>query len=131
MPPQPQATSARSSAGRLAPRVPNEARQNTGNGMPYFVPAWALSTIGTRTIRLPRKIVAMACDQFMPPPMSDDASMYVGMHADIEIHSAAKLSMPHLRRARRDRRQIGVVEMALLDVRLDIGGIAAQSGVGR
>ena len=75
MPNQPHATSARSSAGTFAPRVPNAARQNTGNGMPYFVPAWALSTIGSSTMRLPRKIVRTACDQFMPPPMSDEASM--------------------------------------------------------
>jgi hypothetical protein len=39
----------------------------------------------------------MACDQFMPPPMSDDASMYVGMQADIEIQSATKLPTRHLR----------------------------------
>ena len=55
--------------------MPNEARQNTGNGMPYFVPASALRIIGITTTRLPRKIVTMACDQFIPPPMSDDASM--------------------------------------------------------
>jgi hypothetical protein len=35
----------------------------------------------------------------MPPPMSDDASMYVGMHADMEIQSAAKLPTRHLRSA--------------------------------
>ncbi len=57
--------------------------------MPYFVPACALSTIGRSTIRLPRKIVPTACDQFIPPPMSDEASMYVGMHADMLIHKAA------------------------------------------
>ena len=34
MPNQPQATKARRSAATLAPRVPNEARQSTGNGMP-------------------------------------------------------------------------------------------------
>src|SRR6478609_2082710 len=97
MPNQPHATNARNNAGMFAPSVPNAARQYTGNGMPYFVPAWALRIIGTSTIRLPRKIVSTACHQFMPPPMSDEASMYVGMQADIEIHKAAKLSAPHLR----------------------------------
>ena len=48
-------------------------------------------------MRLPRKIVSTACHQFMPPPMSDDASMYVGMHADMETQSAAKLPTRHLR----------------------------------
>jgi hypothetical protein len=48
-------------------------------------------------MRLPRKTVRIACHQFMPSPISDEASMYVGMQADIEIHSAAKLSIPHLR----------------------------------
>ncbi len=75
MPNHPQATSARSSAGTFAPSVPKLARQNTGNGMPYFVPAWALSTMGSSTMRLPRKMVSTACDQFMPPPMSELASM--------------------------------------------------------
>ena len=42
MPNQPQATPARISAGRLAPYAPNEARATTGNGMPYFVPAWLI-----------------------------------------------------------------------------------------
>src|SRR5258708_13929 len=50
------------------------------------------------TIRLPRKMVRIACHQFMPPPMSDDASMYVGMQADMEIQRAAKLPRRHLRR---------------------------------
>ena len=75
MPNQPQATSARSRAGTFAPVVPKLARQKTGKGMPYFVPAWALRIIGARTMRLPRKIVPTACDQFMPPPMSEEASM--------------------------------------------------------
>src|SRR5687768_7042882 len=34
MPNQPQATIDRNSDGMCAPRVPNEARANTGNGMP-------------------------------------------------------------------------------------------------
>ena len=34
IPNQPQATSARSTAGTLAPRVPKDARASTGKGMP-------------------------------------------------------------------------------------------------
>src|SRR5215468_9372053 len=99
MPNQPHATSARSKAGRFAPVVPNEARHKTGNGIPYCVPAWAFRTMGIKTIKLPRKTVRMASHQFMPPPIREDASMYVGIHADIEIHKAAKLATPHLLRS--------------------------------
>jgi hypothetical protein len=38
--------------------------------------------------------------QFMPPPMSDDASMYVGMQADMLIHSTAISFIPQRRPAR-------------------------------
>src|SRR5437870_3140733 len=100
MPNQPQATKARSKAGTFAPRMPNDARQYTGNGMPYLVPAWALSTMGISTMVLPRKMVNTACHQFMPSLISEDASMYVGMQADMEIHSAAMSFIPHLRCAR-------------------------------
>ena len=68
--------------------------------MPYFVPAWALSTIGTSTMTLPRKIVSTACHQFMPPSIRPEASMYVGMQADMLIHSTAMSFMPHRRPAR-------------------------------
>src|SRR5260370_38571905 len=34
-----------------------------------------------------------------PPPISEDASIYVGIHADIEIHKAAKLASPHFLRS--------------------------------
>jgi len=57
------------------PRTPNEARTNTGNGMPYLAPAWALSSIGTSTIRLPSRMVPMACFQLMPPAIRPEASM--------------------------------------------------------
>src|SRR5580700_617309 len=97
MPNQPQATNARSNAGMFAPRTPNDARQYTGKGMPYFVPAWALRIMGSSTMALPKKIVSTASYQFMPSEMSEEASMYVGMHADIEIHSAAMSIIPHLR----------------------------------
>ncbi len=75
MPNQPQATIARSIAGMFAPRVPKLARTKTGKGMPYLAPAWALSSIGMSTMRLPSRMVPTACFQFMPPAMSDDASM--------------------------------------------------------
>src|SRR4051794_12662894 len=65
--------------------------------MPYFVPACALSTIGMSTITLPRKIVTTACHQFIPPLTSEEASWYVGMHADMEIHSAAIDRTDHFR----------------------------------
>ena len=43
---QKQATMARTSAGRLAPKTPNEARASTGYGTPVFTPA-----LPTRFIR--------------------------------------------------------------------------------
>src|SRR4051812_44530714 len=57
--------------------------------MPYLVPAWALRIIGTSTTRLPRKTVSTACHQFIPWSIRPDASMYVGMQADMLIQSAA------------------------------------------
>ena len=74
MPNQAQATSARKMAGRLAPRSPNEARAKTGYGMPYLVPAWLLSSIGTSTIKLASAIVISACTQFIPSAISPEAS---------------------------------------------------------
>ena len=62
-------------AGTFEPRTPNEARASTGNGMQKRVPAWAISTIGTHTIRLPSMIVSTACHQFIPPPTRLAASM--------------------------------------------------------
>jgi hypothetical protein len=75
MPNQPQATSARRMAGTFAPSTPNGARTSTGNGMPYLAPACAFSSIGTSTIRLPSRMVPIACHQFMPPAISPEASM--------------------------------------------------------
>src|SRR5437762_631565 len=97
IPNHPQATKARSTAGMLAPRTPNDARTNTGNGIPYLAPACAFSTMGTSTIRLPNRMVAIACHQFMPPAMRPEASMYVGTHTAIEIQSEAKLYVPQVR----------------------------------
>ena len=75
IPNQPQATIARRTAGRLAPRTPKLARQSTGNGTPYLVPACAFSTIGTSTIVLPSRMVTIACHQFIPCCMRPEASV--------------------------------------------------------
>ena len=75
MPNQPHATIARSIAGMFAPLVPNAARLKTGNDTPYFVPACALRIIGMSTIVLPRRIVIIACHQFMPASMKPPASV--------------------------------------------------------
>jgi hypothetical protein len=89
MPNQPQATSARAMAATFAPLIPKLARASTGKGMPYFVPGWALSSIGTRTIRLPSDTVSSACHQVIPAVMRPDARVYVVMTIDRPIHSAA------------------------------------------
>src|SRR5262245_49019760 len=73
----------------FAPFVPNDARHNTGKEIPYLVPACALRTIGTRTIVLPRRIVIIACHQFMPASMKPPASVYVVMTTLMPIQSAA------------------------------------------
>src|SRR5689334_21460146 len=88
MPNQPHAINARISAGRFEPVVPYAARANTGNGMPYLVPACELSRIGASTIRLSSRIVSSACHHDMPLPIRPDAIVYVGMQCAIEIHSA-------------------------------------------
>ena len=89
MPNQPHATPARRRAGILAPKTPKDARARIGKGMPYFVPGWALRSMGIRTMRLPRVMVKSACFQFIPRAMSPPASMYVGMQWAIPIHRAA------------------------------------------
>jgi hypothetical protein len=70
MPNQPQATIARSIAGTLAPRTPKLARQSTGNDTPYLVPACAFRIMGIRTMTLPKRIVSIACHQFIPADIS-------------------------------------------------------------
>src|SRR4051812_27728963 len=97
MPNHPHATTARNTAATLAPAVPNEARANTGNGMPYLVPGCAFNRMGTSTMRLPRPMVNSACHQLMPVATRPPASMYVGMQCAIEIHSAAKLYVDQFR----------------------------------
>ena len=75
MPNQPQATRPRNSAGTFAPRVPNEARNSTGNGMPCLVPAWPTAIIGISTITFAIRIVPTASFQDMPSLTRPAASM--------------------------------------------------------
>jgi hypothetical protein len=75
IPNQPQATSARISAGRFDPIVPYAARAKTGNGIPYFVPGCELRRMGARTMVLPSSTVRSACHQLMPSAMRPEASM--------------------------------------------------------
>ena len=78
IPNQPHATPARMSAGRFAPITPNEARANTGYGIPYFVPAWLISSIGTSTTTLPSMTVTTAWTQSIPSAMRPAASVQLG-----------------------------------------------------
>ena len=71
MPNQPHATIARSIAGIFAPLTPKLALAKTGKGIPYFVPALPLRIMGISTTVLPRKIVSIACHQFIPPSIRD------------------------------------------------------------
>ena len=73
IPNQPQATSARAIAATFAPRMPKLERTSTGKGMPYFVPGWALSSIGISTITLPSETVSRPCHHVMPAAISPDA----------------------------------------------------------
>ena len=75
IPNHPQATMDRRSEGTCAPFQPNAARANTGNGIPYRVPACALRTIGRSTMALPRRIVTRLCHQFIPASIMLEASM--------------------------------------------------------
>src|SRR5687768_865612 len=97
MPNHPQATTARSMAGRLAPRVPNDARSRTGNDTPYFVPAWALRHMGTSTIVLPSSTVSSACHQVMPASIMLPAIMYVLITTLMPIHRAAMFHVDQVR----------------------------------
>ena len=75
IPNHPQATMALSMAGMFAPLVPKLALTKTGKGIPYFAPACPFNIIGTNTMQLPRKIVSIACHQFIPPPIKELASI--------------------------------------------------------
>ena len=75
IPNQPQATSARAIAATFAPRMPKLERTRTGKGMPYFVPGWALSSIGTSTITLPSETVSRPCHHDIPAAIRPEASV--------------------------------------------------------
>src|SRR3984893_18331905 len=89
MPHQQQATRAGKIAGMFAPRTPDEARTQTGNGTPQRAAAWAFNSIGTNTIRFPRRMVSSAWIQLMPPAINPDASIYVGMQTLMATQSDA------------------------------------------
>ncbi len=99
MPNQPQATRARTTAGRLAPRTPKEARAKTGKGMPYLGPACPVSSIGTSTIRLARAMVNTACFQSMPTAISPEARVQEAVLWAMPTHSAEKLYVVQVRLA--------------------------------
>ena len=63
---QPHATRPRSTAGRLAPFTPNDARASTGNGTPYRGPTRPMSTMGTSTMQLARNTSHTAICQVKP-----------------------------------------------------------------
>jgi hypothetical protein len=99
MPNHPQATAARISAGTLAPRSPKEARASTGKGIPYLGPACPVASIGSSTMTLASAIVKTACFQSMPRATRPEARVQLGMQCAMEIHSAAKLYVVHVRSA--------------------------------
>src|SRR4051812_20282425 len=53
--------------------------------------------MGIRTITLASRMVRTACHQFMPPSISEEAIMYVGMQAASEIHRTAMSFSPQRR----------------------------------
>ncbi|GAA3211262.1 hypothetical protein GCM10020256_09890 [Streptomyces thermocoprophilus] len=99
MPNQPHATRARTTAGRLAPRTPKEARANTGKGMPYLGPACPVSSIGTSTITLARAMVNTACFQSMPTAISPEARVQEAVLWAMPTHRAQKLYVVQVRRS--------------------------------
>jgi hypothetical protein len=50
------------------------------------------------------------------------------MQADMETHNAAKAQHSPFAPRRRHRREVGIEEMALLDVQLDIRGVSGKAG---
>ncbi len=86
MPNQPQAMMPRKSAGMLAPNRPKLERKKTGKGMPYLVPAKESSTMGSRTMRLPKKMVKTVVSQSKPAEIMLAPSIQVGTHTLIPTH---------------------------------------------
>ena len=56
--------------------------------MPYLVPPWLMRSIGTRTMRLPRKIVMIAWVHDIPSAIRPEASSQLGMLIDIPTQRA-------------------------------------------
>lgn len=50
-----------------------------------------------RTMTFARQIVRIACHQFMPSSIKEDANMYVGTHAARATHKAARSFKPQVR----------------------------------
>src|SRR5437867_3471456 len=96
-PPQPHATNALTTAGRLAPRIPKEARANTGKGMPYLGPACPVSSIGISTITLARAMVNTACFQSMPTAIRPEARVQEAVLWAMPTHRAEKLYVVQVR----------------------------------
>ncbi|GAB1476337.1 hypothetical protein MASR2M70_11710 [Bacillota bacterium] len=73
IPNQPPATMALKIAGIVEPENPKAARQYTGDGTPNFCPACPFKYKGINKIKLASKIVAIACNRFIPPINRPDA----------------------------------------------------------
>lgn len=123
MPNQAQATAARISAGRLAPRSPKEARASTGKGMPYLGPACPVSSMGPSTIRLASAMVNTACFQSMPRATRPEASSQDGMLWAMPTQSAVKLYVVQRRRSR------GTGNRSSLTNRLSVGTAPGASSM--
>ena len=98
--------------------VPNDARQYTGNGMPYFVPACALSTIGHEH----DQVAEEDREDRLPPvhPLFDHArGQHVGRHAGRHRNPQHRhvASRPAPPRTRHRRHVVAVVRRAG-----DVGG---------
>ena len=117
MPNHPQATSARKTAATFAPRTPNEARANTGKGIPYFAPGCEFSSIGASTITLPMKD---RDDRLLPVHSALDQAGRQHVGENVHRHRNPKRCevvgspVPLLGRG---RRKIVVVERAGFDAR--------------
>src|SRR5216117_3604375 len=99
MPNHPHATTARRIAGTFEPSTPKGARASTGNGIPYFVPACELSTIGMSTTKLPSTTEPTAACHDQPRSTRLDAKVYVGIQIAIPIQSDAMCHQFQVRRS--------------------------------
>ena len=85
--------------------------------MPYFVPAWLFSSIGTSTITLASVIVRKACSQFIPSATSPDGEQIardVVRHTHPQCGVVVRRPLPLVRPG---RRQLGVGVPAARDHR--------------